>query len=295
MRHRAFMLLPFAAFALAGCERDIDIELDNVEPKLVVEATIENGEAPVVILTRSLNYFSTLSLDQVLNNFVHGAAIDISTGTRTHRLKEYTFAVGPYNLSYYSTDSSNLATAITGTLNTSYNLRIETEGRIYTATTTIPNITKRIDSMWWRPNPRDSSEGKVQLMIRTTDPRGYGDYGRYWTRKNEEEFRPGRNSVFDDLVVDGTTYEIPVSPGVERGDQRVGWEERVFRRGDTITLKLANIDKATFDFWRTMEYTYSTVGNPFSSPIKVLSNVKPDALGYFGGYASQYRTLIVPE
>ncbi|RYZ00119.1 MAG: DUF4249 domain-containing protein [Chitinophagaceae bacterium] len=293
MKHLPLLLL--AALALSGCEKNIDIELDNVEPKLVVEATIENGEAPVVILTRSLNYFSTLSLNQVLSSFVHDAAVDISSGGRTHRLKEYTIPVGPYSVSYYSTDSANLATAITGALNTGYDLRIETDGRIYTAHTTIPNITKRIDSMWWRPNPRDSSEGKVQLMVRTTDPRGYGDYGRYWTRKNRDAFLPGRNSVFDDLVVDGTTYDLPVSPGVDRTGENNGWEERVFRRGDTITLKLSNIDKATYDFWRTMEYSYSSVGNPFSSPIKVLSNVGPDALGYFGGYASQYRTLIVPE
>ncbi|MGB8193468.1 MAG: DUF4249 family protein, partial [Chitinophagaceae bacterium] len=53
-------------------------------------------------------------------------------------------------------------------------------------------------------------------------------------------------------------------------------------------------DKATFDFWRTMEFSYASIGNPFSSPTKVLGNVK-GALGYFGGYAVQYKTIIIPK
>jgi hypothetical protein len=84
-----------------------------------------------------------------------------------------------------------------------------------------------------------------------------------------------------------------VAPGVDRN---VSDKETIlFNRGDTVTFKLSNIDKATFDFWRTMEFSYNSVGNPFSTPTKVLSNVSNDALGYFGGYATQYRTLIIPK
>jgi hypothetical protein len=60
-------------------------------------------------------------------------------------------------------------------------------------------------------------------------------------------------------------------------------------------VKFANIDKATFDFWRTMEYNYQSIGSPFSSPTEVLGNVSNGALGYFGGYAVQYISLKVPE
>jgi len=60
-------------------------------------------------------------------------------------------------------------------------------------------------------------------------------------------------------------------------------------------LKLCNIDKATYDFWRTFEFNFQSIGNPFSSPIKVLGNISGNALGYFGGYAAQYRTLIIPK
>jgi hypothetical protein len=43
-----------------------------------------------------------------------------------------------------------------------------------------------------------------------------------------------------------------------------------------------------------MEFSYQSIGNPFSSPTKVLGNVK-GALGYFGGYAVQYKSLVIPK
>jgi hypothetical protein len=68
-----------------------------------------------------------------------------------------------------------------------------------------------------------------------------------------------------------------------------------FRLGDTVTVKFTNIDKTTYDFWRTMEYSYSSIGNPFSSPTKVLGNIHGGALGYFGGYAVQYKSLVIAK
>jgi hypothetical protein len=131
-------------------------------------------------------------------------------------------------------------------------------------------------------------------MVKATDPPGYGDYIRYFTKRNNEPFFAGLNSVFDDQVIDGTTYNVQVERGWDRNADP-GDRTSFFIKGDTVTFKLSNIDKATFDFWRTMEYSYSSIGNPFSSPAKVLSNISNNALGYFGGYASQFRTIIIPK
>ena len=280
---------------LAGCERTIDFELEDAPPKLVVEATIENEGAPVVVLTNSLNYFSTISPTILANSFVHNADVFISNGSKTHKLKEYTVPIiAGINYSYYSTDSSNLSTAFIGKLNTEYSLKIVADGKEYTAKTTIPAITKKIDSIWYKPAPRDTANKIILLMVKLTDPKGYGDYVRYFTKKNSQPFLPGFTSVYDDQVIDGTTYDLEVDPGVDRNDI-LKEDERAFKRGDTATLKLSNIDKATYDFWRTMEYSYSSIGNPFSTPTKVIGNINGGALGYFGGYASQYKTLIIPK
>jgi hypothetical protein len=190
-------------------------------------------------------------------------------------------------------DSSSPGTAFLGELDHSYSLRIVTEGKEYTAATTIPKITKQIDSIWWKQAP-GSDTSKAIVMVKVTDPPGYGDYIRYYTKRNSGPFYPPLNSVFDDLFIDGSTYEIQVDAGVDRNVPRTE-DDNFFRRGDTVTLKLSNIDKANFDFWRTMEFSYSTVGDPFSTPTKVLGNISGNALGYFGGYASQFRRIIIPQ
>lgn len=280
---------------LFGCEKNIDFNLKNSANKLVVEATIENGQAPMVILTKSVGFFSKISPEILSQSFVHGADVFISNGTRTHKLKEYSQTISQgISFYFYTTDSGSLSTAFVGELNHAYSLRIVSQGKEYTSTTTIPNITKRIDSLWWKQAPATTDTSKVIVIVKATDPPGYGDYVRYFTKRNNEPFYPGINSVFDDLFIDGTTYELQVDPGVDRNVERND-NNRFFKRGDTVTLKLSNIDKATYDFWRTMEYSYASVGNPFSTPVKVLSNINGDALGYFGGYASQYRSIIIPH
>jgi hypothetical protein len=279
----------------ASCEKAVNFDLEEVPPKLVVEATIENDQPPRVILTSSVNYFVAISPELLSKSFVHDASVFISNGTSTHQLKEYSVPLtADYSLFYYSIDSSDLATAFEGELNHSYTLRIVHNNKEFTAQTTIPAINKQIDSVWWKPAPPNVDSSKVIVMVKATDPKGYGDYVRYFTKRNNEPFFPGINSVFDDLFVDGTTYELQVEPGWNRNIEREE-EDVFFLKGDTVTLRLSGVDKATYDFWRTMEYSYASVGNPFSTPIKVVSNISNGALGYFGGYASQYRTLVIPE
>ena len=279
-----------------ACEKDIDIDLDQTTEKIVVDATIENGVAPRVILSRSLEYFSKIDPAILASSFVRNARIIISDGTRTHQLVEDSLTTTQgTTIYYYTINVLEPQTAIFGQLNGSYSMQITVDGKEYSATTTIPDTTRQIDSLWWEPvqifEPEDSNLAKV--IIRATDKPGLGDYIRYYTRSNSEAFFPGLNSVFDDQVIDGTTYTFPIDKGVNKNEDRTDGEA-FFNRGDTVTIKLSNIDKVTYDFWRTFEFSYQSVGNPFSNPTKILSNIKGDALGYFGGYASQYRTIIIP-
>lgn len=287
------LMVTVQSVALLSCEKKVDFKLDETTPKLVVEASIENGQPPIVVLTKSVGYFSTIT-PQVLQNFVHNADVFVSNGTQQHKLKEYPLPVAQgIVFYYYSIDSSNLATAFKGQLNHAYTLKILSEGREYNASTTIPLITKQIDSLWWKPVPGGDTN-KVAVVVRATDPPGFGDYIRYYTKTTRDPvYQAPVNSVFDDLFIDGTTYEVQIQPGINRNVDSA--EHDFFFRGDTVSFKISNIDKATFDFWRTWEFSYQSVGNPFSTPTKVLGNISNNALGYFAGYASQYRTLIIPH
>ena len=287
------LILSFLFFT--SCEKAITFTLDKSAAKLVVEATIENNQPPLVILSKSLDYFSKISPEILANSFVRDAEIFVSNGVITHKLKEYAAPlVNGYTFYYYSIDSANLSTTFVGALNKTYSIQIKWNGKEYNSTTKIPLITRKIDSLFWKPAPPGNDSGQVSVMIKATDALGYGDYVRYFTKRNKEPFYPGVNSVYDDQVIDGSSYEVQVERGVDRsGELKSGYT--FFNKGDTVILKVCNIDKTTFEFWRTMEYSYSNLGNPFSSPTKVLGNISNGALGYFGGYAAQFRTIIIPK
>lgn len=261
----------------------------------MVEATIENGKPPIVILTTSLNYFSIINLDSLTNSFVHTAQVYISNGQSIHKLKEYnTKLAGNISLYWYSIDSTNLQTAFTGALNNAYTLRILWNGTEYHSSTRIPMITKRIDSIFWRPAPKQNDSNKIAVIVKAFDPPGYGGYIRYFTKRNSEPFFAGLNSVFDDKIIDGVSYEIELERGVSRNEKRTE-DYTYFEKGDTVTMKLCNINKNSYEFWRTMEYSYASIGNPFSTATKVISNISNGALEYFGGYASQFKQIIIPK
>jgi len=280
---------------LSSCEKNITLKLNSVDNVLVVDGSIENGKAPVIVLTKSIGFFSSISPKILDSSFVHNAVVTISNGTLTQQLKEYTYDLGNgFHLYQYSIDSSNLASTFTGEINTTYTLNINSEGKNYTSVTTIPAYGETLDSLWWNPLPFDKDSTQIVLLGKFTDPPGLGNYSRYFTKVNSEGFLPGRNSVFDDEVVDGTTYQFHVDPGIDRNNKPPA-DSNYFKKGDTITVKLCSIDKATFTFWNTWEFAYQSIGNPFAQPNQVIGNINNGALGAFCGYAAVYKSIIIPK
>jgi hypothetical protein len=285
----------FLVVALVSCEKTININTDATAPKLVVDATIENDQPPTVILSSSFRYYATIDSTVIQNSFIHNAIITVSDGSKTHQLKEYKVPFANGYAYYYSSDPANPTTFMKGVFGKQYELKITYQNQLYTSNTTIPELTKKIDSLWWVPLKNYPDSPQVTVMSRVTDPPGLGNYIRYFTKQNSDPFYPGLNSVFDDQIVDGKTYSIQIDRGVNRNVPIDRANYGYFLKGDTAVVKLCNIDKATYDFWRTWEYAFQSVGNPFSAPGKVTGNINNGALGAFCGYAVQYKTVIIPK
>lgn len=297
-RYTKYILFLFLT-TLIGCERNISLQLDQTDPKLVVDASIENNSLPVIVLSRSLNYFNSFSTEQLSNSFEHDAIVSISNGSDTAKLIELSITNDSgYTFYYYTCDITKPREVIYGRFGKAYTINITTtDGASYTASTTIPELTKTCDSLWWQASPDVNDTGKVVLYGLFNDPPGLGNYVRYFTATNDELFYPGYTSAFDDRVVDGTKYTFQIPKGYNRNDSLDLNDDDFgfFNHGDTVTFKFCNIDLPAYDFWRTWEYAYQSNGNPFSSPIKVLGNISNGALGAFTGYAAQYRSIIIPE
>lgn len=283
-----------------SCEKEVDIKLNTGASKLVVDGQIETDGYPVVILTKSIGYFSKIDLTTLENNFAHGAVVKVSDGIQTVTLKEYSLDTGINNLNkfyLYSIDTSNVSNlSFKGIVEHQYTLTIDFEGKRYESTTKIPRV-KPIDSMWFRqPTGDPKVPTSVMMFVKFSDPDTLGNYIRYFTRRNNQLFFPGLNSVYEDDIVNGTTIDsLNLAAGYNRSKEPNLDSLGLFFRGDTVTLRWCALDKAAFDFFRTFEYATGTVGNPFAAPVNVQSNIKGGALGVWAGYGSSYTTRVVPQ
>lgn len=284
------MIIAAAAVLLSACEKDISVDLQQQEQSLVVEGKFESNRYPQVVLTHSLGYFSQIDPAALLASFVHNAVVTVSDGVRTMTLRETIVEIpglGP--VFAYMPDTASPSAVFKGKSGGRYTLKISADNKSYEAVTTIPLQGIHLDSIWSR---RTSDTSKARLWVRITDAATPGNYARYFTKTNNGPFLAGLNSTMDDQVVNGTTFEIPLDAGTDK-IKRVDPENYgLFKRGDTVTVKFCNIDKATFSFWRGVDFAYNSNGNPFTSPSKILGNVS-GALGYWGGYAVTYKTVII--
>jgi hypothetical protein len=99
--------------------------------------------------------------------------------------------------------------------------------------------------------------------------------------------------VYTDEIINGTNFNTVFPLGEPRSSARNFDSLGLAYVGDTVTFKWSAIDKKTYDFWSTYEYSLGTLGNPFSTPINVRSNISNGGLGVWAGYGSIYTQLIM--
>lgn len=289
------LLLTFVA-----CEKEVNIDLDTGEQRLVVEGGIETNLPPVVLLTKSIGYFETIDFETLQNTSVHGAEVYVSDGVKTVRLKEYSVDTGNngYKFYYYSlVDFNNpvlppLDSLIVGEEEKTYTLKIIVDGETYEATTKIPTPTPLDSFTTITPDRPGADANSRTLQVFFRDPDTSGNYLRYYTSRNNEPIYPALNSVFSDEIIDGTEFNTELPLGEPRSTTKSFDSLGVCYPGDSVTLKWTAIDGAVYEFWNTYEFALGTLGSPFATPIQVKSNISNNALGVWAGYGAVYYTII---
>ena len=316
------------ALILTACSKTITVNIPATAQQVVVDGSIETGVPPIILLSKSQQFFGTTNLNDLSAYFVHGASVKItaSDGTQT-QLQE--FCLQDLNLpaaqtqqllsalGYTSVDSANAINIcaytvpdifnyyLTGTCSfmgkerTTYQLSVVAPPFVngsdsvrITASTSIPGAVA-IDSLVVKPhiNPAyNDSFAAIYLYLSVPDT--FGNFIRYETKeKNEPFYTPKGGSVYDDKLFVGRTLSLPLERGQAPDAKFDINTDTYFYRGDTLTLKWSNIDAGTYNFFYTLENDGG--GSPFSSPVKVTSNVH-NGLGVFAGYATRYYTIFVP-
>ncbi len=281
---------------MISCEKEITIDLPTPESKLVIEGAIEEGQVPWVFITMNSPYFSPVDSTVLFNMIIKNAKVSVTDGITTDSLIP---TWDPYTFPYYK----YVGSTIIGQTGKTYWLKVEVDGKIYTASTGIyPAVC--IDSLKFKLDRNQDSLGFVWLYL--VDPDTLGNYYRIFTKvigRDSIYLRP-YPSVSDDKFFNGQFCEYMLERGrnplednlyANNGLDSAGVSRFYFRKGETVVVKLCTIDAFHYDFWYSVEQQFMTDGNPFASPISARTNITGGALGVWGGYGINLDTLHIPN
>lgn len=297
-----------------ACEEEFIPEVSSEPPEIVVEGYIEAGQdviPPYVLLTRSLPFFAEISLEKFDSLYVHDALVSVNDGDKTVTLTEVCWnefteeeqellklILGdlgiiqiddlPFNFCVYM----DLDFEISGEIGKTYDLKIEVEDKILTASTTIPEHVPLEYIKFQKPSG-NVADSLLELRTFIKDPEELTSYFRYFTAVDSEPLIPPFSSVIDDVFFNGKEFEFPLSKAEPINEEVDPGEYGFFTVGDTVTLKWSTIDQVHFDFWNTLEFNRVNQG-PFSSYTKVDFNIN-GGIGIWGGYSSTYYKMVAEE
>jgi len=313
---RKTIIAALAALAFISCEKEVEVDLPETEPKLVVEGTIENGQPPIVILTRTQSYFAPTDLNSIASIFVKDAVITVSDGTTTVELLE----ISSEGLTEEQIEQAAEATGIDpslladadivvyslldnsflGELGRTYTLTVSGDGKSCSAITNIPNIVPW-DSTWWRLAEQDADDDSSgYIWGRLTDPDTMGNGYRHYARRfysadpdfvEDSRFISPLGTTFNDKYLNGLTVDLFAvrgrSPFTDNSeDETAGF----FLRGDSVVMKLVSMGLKEADFYITYDNNVASQGDIFSTPANARGNID-GGLGIWAGWAAFYDTL----
>lgn len=256
--YKVFGISSICLFALSSCEKEIDVDLHSVEPRIVIEGLIAKDSLATVRITKTKDFNAD-------NNFlpVNGALVTISDSW------------GNVDTLKQNVEGLYVASIIKGVEGTTYSLEISVEDKEYTATSTMPEVTKIEKIEMYYIQSLDYAFPKVYFQ----DHAGIENYYRANLYLNTIRVDDDNGTV-DDKDRDGLMLEriLPVFDDDRETTKKV-------ERGDTIFIELQSIDKGVFDYFETLDNIDNAQTNP-------TNNIKGGALGYFNAYASDTMTII---
>ncbi len=249
-----------------SCENVIEIELDYMKPKLVIEGVINDFDNQCIIkLSKTTDYFN-----QKTNPAVSGAVITLTDNAGTI-------------INFNETEPGNyLGESLQAKSHINYTLSILSEGDQYIAKATIPQKVN-IDSLTCLYNPKSIFyEVGYVVSCHFSDPEELGNFYRLKTYNINDKTK-ARNSkiLYSDDLFNGNNVELP-------------WSYDVYQQLDTVVVELYSLDVQTYDYYKTL-FPISGGAEMMSltTPANPNTNISNGALGYFGAYTISRDTIII--
>lgn len=248
---------------LSSCEKVINVDIKNQEPKIVVEGNITDEPGlltHLILVSRSTTFSSEGKFNAVTDAIV--IIKDLQAGvTDTLEMQE----PGQY-----------YTHKILGISGHTYTLEVLHNGSKYTAASTLPDIVP-LDSAYVKDFGAFGITFKQCIPV-FQDPPGKPNYYRFYVAVNDSTLP--YQEAWDDLLTDGKLNSRPININ----------SEELFKGNDTVKLTMMCTDKASFDFYNTL---YNASGNG-QTPANPTNNISNGALGYFGAVTVRRQTVIIP-
>jgi hypothetical protein len=306
-----FSTLPFSALLLlmvtAGCETPITVSIPDAEPLLVVEGRIEPGLPPVVLLSRSQDYFAPVDASLLGSLYSGGGEVWLTVDGEPVQLDEKCAdALGPDELMLAAAllgvpvevlILSNLCAytsfAISGEVGRTYGLMAVLDGdTAYAASKLNPPVG--LDSLWFEAPGNVDTLGFIYASF--TDPDSLGNAYRWSAMRVGKDgglLYPPRSTV-DDALFNGLSFSFsqfrPVT--ADDFDEDANPDEIGFYKvGDTVIVRWDHIDRGAYDAITTMEVQLQSQGSPFANPADVETNIE-GGQGQWVAYSPFVDTVI---
>lgn len=256
-----------------ACEEVIEVELDDADPQIVIEAKVsDNPDNNKAFITLSTDFYEpsdyeNISEAEVIVTEVNG--------------ESYVFSETSSGL--YTSDN------LTASVGSFYSIAVNYNDITYSAQSTLKQKLT-IDSLQiTEEEGRFSDDLRYEIHCYFQDNPGYEDYARLKVYVNGEE-RDGV-TTYDDRLSDGNSIEFNRFQ-IEQED-----DEDKLHSGDLITIELLTIDEATYEYFSTLSDVLASSGEggmmSGSAPANPTTNWDNDALGYFSAYSVDTKSIII--
>jgi hypothetical protein len=265
-RHLPYLLLLF--LGALSCTEKVDLELDDIESRLVIEAALSNTTGYQFIrITRSGSYFDATRAEPV-----SGAEITITDGSNTFDYRESSAG------RYFSVDE------IAGVPGTTYYLEARIEGETYTATSTMPPAPV-IDSIKFELDEEEQNYYFVKVYSQE-DPRPGNYY--FW------------GVYLDNIYMTNSILKLYfASDNLINGSYLNGLKVQILkaRRGNWVTLQMASITKEFYNYCIAIMRETLYTEDPFqAAPANIQGNISNGAFGFFQAFAEdEYSDILSVE
>lgn len=242
-----------AGLLLSGCEKVIDLKLDNASPLVVIDAGINDlNENQIVKISKTYNFTEPNKF-----NGVGGAKVVLTTPEGS--TIDYT-EVSP---GIYQT------VKMKGIPGKNYKLDVTLEGKTYTANSTMP-VKVPLDSLTFKKFNLFSKEN-TYLAVNYNDLAGVANQYRYILKV--------KGKIEDDKV-----NEDRFNDGNKVSDV-IFYELKDLVAGDKLEVEFQCIDRNVYRYFYSLGQNNGGGGPPVA-PANPISNFGNNVLGVFNAYTS---------